>query len=85
MVKSRSGYRYDYPEGVGVRPSEAFGGQEQELEYFSRAGLHADVPETELELSGVLCVEMDSSGRVQAGVAAGVQEEGIRQGAGGFL
>lgn len=87
FVKSREGIvtiiRRELLDHVCEKRQQPFVGQEPE--YFSCAGLHADASGTELELSRVLCAQMDSSGRVQAGVAAGVQEEGRRQGAGGFL
>ena len=81
VVESRGGYRYDYPpevlDYVREKRQQPFVGQEQE--YFL-CRLHADVGP-----AGVLRLPLDSSGRVQAGMAAGVQEGGVCRGAGGFL
>ena len=85
VVESRGGYRYDYPpevlEYVREKRQQPFVGQEQE--YFL-CRLRADAPEPSLD-HREFCAYRDSPGRVQAGVAAGVQEGGVRQGSGGFL
>lgn len=86
IEESRGGYRYDYPpevlDYVRKKRDQPFVGQEQE--YFL-CRLHAGRSGTHAGLPGVLRLQVDRPAGVQAGMAAGFQEGGVRQGSGGFL